>query len=377
MVTTPTATIAVVRRGERSAAMTIARSTPGSANMMSTRLITPSPKAPPRYPASTPNASPRPSPTRTTPTPALSEMRAPCTTRVRISLPNWSVPMMWSNEGGCSRTGTSIRIGFPVSAGPTTATRARTPMSTVPTMPLAPQRAIRRERRRDARAAATREDRGVSVPNPWVEESIRHVGGDIQDGEHDGEQQDGALHQHIVPRGERLDGEVADAGPGEHRFRDHRAAEQVPGLQRDHGHDRDERVRERVPPHQAEEPETLGARRAGVVLVQDLQQAAPHVPGQNGHRPAGQGHGGEDQMPERVPQSGPPLLDEPVDQGEPGDRVDAHVDIVAPGHRGHSQPNREDNDQHDPEPECRNGDPEQPTQHAKVVHEGAGTDRRH
>src|SRR5438132_12884182 len=305
MVTTPTATIAVVRRGERSAAITIARSTPGSANMMSTRLMTPSPKAPPRYAASTPSVSPRPSPTRTTPTPAPSEMRAPCTTRVRISLPNWSVPMRWANEGGWSRTGTSIRIGFPVSAEPTAATTARVPMSAVPTRPIGPQRAIRRESRRDARAAAARDDRGVSVPNPWVEESIRHVGDDVQDGEHDGEQQDGALHQHIVPRGERLDGEVADAGPGKHRFRDHRAAEQVPGLQRDHRHDRDEGVRERVPPHQAEEPDALGARRAGVVLMQDLQQAAPHVPGQDGPGPPGQGRGGEDEVPERGPQAGP------------------------------------------------------------------------
>src|SRR6516225_11138129 len=312
MATIPTARMAVDSRGDRSAAITIASSTPGSASMMSTRPIAPSPNAPPRYAATRPSASPVPSPTRTTPTPAPSEMAAPCTTRVRMSRPNSSVPMRWLGDGGWSLAGTSMRIGFPVNAGPATATTNRNASRTPPTHPLAPSW-IRRRDRRD-RPLRNPAGGGALVSNARVEESIGHIRQHVEGREHHREQQDGALHEHVVARRERLDGQVADPGPGEHGLRDHRAAEQISGFQRRDRDDGDERVRERVPPHQPQEPQPLPPRGPRAVLMQHLEQAAAHVPRQDRHRPPGQGDGGKDQVPGRIPEAQPPLFHKPVDQ---------------------------------------------------------------
>ena len=76
-------------------------------------------------------------------------------------------------------------------------------------------------------------------------------------------------------------------------------------------------------PHQAKETEPLGARGASVVLMQDLQEAAPHVSGQDRHRPAGQSHGGKDEVPECIPQPRPALFDEPIGERKSGEGVDS------------------------------------------------------
>src|SRR5258708_37833234 len=79
-------------------------------------------------------------------------------------------------------------------------------------------------------------------PDAWIDESIRHVGEEAGDDVDARDQQHDNLHDQKVARLDRLDGKLADAGPGEYCLDDDSTGEQIADLERPDGNDRDCRL---------------------------------------------------------------------------------------------------------------------------------------
>ena len=113
---------------------------------------------------------------------------------------------------------------------------------------------------------------GHRARDPRIEIGVEHVDGQVDRHEADGEDQDRALRQREVARGDGADRHAADARPGEHGLGDDRAAEQEADLQADQRDDRDHRVAQRVTDGDAPVRGALGARRAHIVGAQRFEQ---------------------------------------------------------------------------------------------------------
>ena len=155
--------------------------------------------------------------------------------------------------------------------------------------------------------------------------------------------EDDGLDQRHVLVDDRLHGQPADAGIGEHRLRDHRAAQEVPQLEPDRGHDRDRPVAEGVPQDHRPLAHALRPRRPEEVLVQDLEHARPRDARGPGHGPDAEGHGGQDD----------------------GERALGAVD------RHPAEVHGEDEDQEDAEPERGHALARERERHRSGVQEGA------
>src|SRR5262249_56689188 len=79
-----------------------------------------------------------------------------------------------------------------------------------------------------------------------IEDAIEEVDDEVDDDEHDGGEEDRALHHRIVAVVDGLHGKAADARPGKDRLRHHRPAQESAELERGDGEDRDGRVAEGV-----------------------------------------------------------------------------------------------------------------------------------
>src|SRR5215467_5277473 len=90
-------------------------------------------------------------------------------------------------------------------------------------------------------------------PDAWIDESIHHVGEEAGDDVDERDQQHDNLHDQKVARLDRLDGELADARPGEYCLDDDRTSEQIADLERCDGNHRDRRIAQDVTPDNAGE----------------------------------------------------------------------------------------------------------------------------
>src|SRR5579862_8069968 len=131
----------------------------------------------------------------TTVMPTTNEMRAPASTRARMSRPSSSRPNGCANVGPASLAGRSCADGSKGAMnGPTTAATAAIATMTVPTV---------------------RSGDRLLIPDPGIEESVRDVHDDVHRNVRDRDQQDASLYRGIVARADRLDEQTANARPRE------------------------------------------------------------------------------------------------------------------------------------------------------------------
>src|SRR5215216_4823027 len=117
------------------------------------------------------------------------------------------------------------------------------------------------------------------VADAWIEVTIGHVHHQIRHDVGAGGEEDDPLHEWEVLLKDGLNGELADPLAREHRLDDHAARQQPSELEAKHGHDRDQRVPERVAQHDRPLSEALRPSRRDVRPPQDLQHRGPREPG--------------------------------------------------------------------------------------------------
>src|SRR6266480_2254958 len=317
--------------------------------------------------------------------PTISAGRAPKTIRARMSRPRWSVPRTWTRPAGPNDPGGRSRLVMSCSTGSHVVSHGApsAPTTTSPTT-TSPKSAVRRRARRrrktthsrraGARAAGsaiapagTLICRGVreavahrgwpetgarrlrsSQADPRVEVRVEHVHDEVDEDERGGEQEDRRLHHGIVAVVDRLHRQAPDPRPREDRLGDHRAAEERAELDPDDRDDRDRGVLERVLPDDRGVAHALGPRRPDVVLVQHLEHPRACEPRDARGR----------EEPER-------------------DRRQQEVLEPPPTRRGQQVPlDREDEDQHDAEPEGRHRLAEESDDRRDVVERRVAPHRR-
>src|SRR4051794_8446538 len=287
-----TASIALPSPGPRIATTTIASSRLGSASMMSISRMIRISTAPPAKPAARPNATPSASDRVTTISPISSDSRAPWIRRDRMSRPTSSVPSgncrlpPSIQAGGASRRSRNCSNGeWGAISGARSATRAiRMMMISPATAPLFSAKLREKAPSGPGGGAATSVAAVSSVlsvsvipfpspsmPDARIEGAVEQIDQQIDRHDRGRDQQHATLENGIVPAADALDQPFADAGPGEDRLGQDGAAEQRPDLKPDHRDHGDQRVAQGMQPDHAQAAETLGARRADVVLAQYLQ----------------------------------------------------------------------------------------------------------
>src|SRR5688500_10533795 len=122
------------------------------------------------------------------------------------------------------------------------------------------------------RSTNGRRPRPSRMADPWVEPAVAEVDRERDEDDHERHHEHAALELRVIALGDRVEGEPAEAGHGKDRLDDHGPPEQVRELDTEDGHDRDERVLQRVPHEHHALAETLRIRGADVVLAQDLEQ---------------------------------------------------------------------------------------------------------
>ena len=105
------------------------------------------------------------------------------------------------------------------------------------------------EKREDDDDAGRKSARSSFEPDARVDDRIGDVGEQVHADIDDGNEQHDGLHDQEVARRDRLDGELADAGPGEHGLHDDGAGEQVADLECRDGDDRNGRIAQHVAQH--------------------------------------------------------------------------------------------------------------------------------
>ncbi len=120
-------------------------------------------------------------------------------------------------------------------------------------------------------------------------------------------QHDGAGRDHGDAHDDRdvdaldgLPGQLADAGPAEHAFHNDDAAHEDADVDADHGHDGQDRVRQRVAQDHAAAREALGAGGADIVLTQHVDHARAHHPAVPARAEDPERDGGQHKMRERA-----------------------------------------------------------------------------
>src|SRR5574341_412304 len=207
---------------------------------------------------------------------------------------------------------------------------------------------LRQARRGSVPPARSSSNPASLQPDPRIEVRVHHVHDEVHQHERGREQEHGRLDHGIVAVVDRLHGQPPDARPREDRLRDHRAAEERAELDADDRHDRDRGVLERVLPHDGRVRHPLGARRPDVILVQHIEHARPREPRDPRRREEPERDSRQQEVLEAAPPRG-------------GQQVELHG---------------EDQDQHDPEPECGHGLAEQRDDGGDIVDRRVAADRR-
>src|SRR5205814_4654806 len=147
-------------------------------------------------------------------------MRAPASTREKMSRPSSSSPNQWIADGPSRRLERSCAAGSKrATAGPNNA--AITAMRTM----AAPILLI----------ANARIDEAVHQIRQQVHPDIRHR-----------DQQNAPLHERIVAKADRLNQQASNAGPRKYRLRDNRSRQHGAELQADERDDGDQAVPKRM-----------------------------------------------------------------------------------------------------------------------------------
>src|SRR5262245_12721262 len=173
--------------------------------------------------------------------PTNSDMRAPASTRAKVSRPSSSSPNQCVSEGPSRRLARSCTAGSNrAKAGPISA--ATIAMSTM----VAPT---------------------LLIANARIDEPVEEIRQQIHPDVGDGNQQNAPLNQRIVAEPDRLNQQSPDAGPRENRFRDDRAGQHGTELQPDQGNNRNQTVSERVTEDRPRTRRTAGTCGGHVLLA--------------------------------------------------------------------------------------------------------------
>src|SRR6266511_778731 len=347
--------------------MPIASRMPGTARSTSTTRISTLSTRPPAAPARAPTIPPivRPMTTEITPTNRL--IRAPNMTRLSSSRPCRSRPNQCAalGPGGGCRAGKRASGSYGAMIGANTATITNTPMRNIPSS----AGRLRRSRRRASRhrpllargsirvTAATVVISGV--PDPRVEEGVADIHDEIHEEEDEGENEDHRLNDVVVMILDRLHDVLADAVPGKHRLRDHRACEQAAHLQPDDRRDGQPRIAHDVAVVHPPLAKALGPGRSNVVLVGDVQHRSPRDPGDDRERDGAQGNRRQYQVLEGIHQQIRAAGQEGVDDHEMGHAIEVHPGVEPTGGRQPPELDGEEELERVPQHEDRDRDPEQ------------------
>src|SRR5437773_11152421 len=87
-----------------------------------------------------------------------------------------------------------------------------------------------------------------STTDSGVDDDLEDVDGEVRHDDADRSEEDGPEDQRHVRGHDRIDGQLADAGPAEDPLHDHDAAEEEPQVEPDLTEHRPERVADRVAP---------------------------------------------------------------------------------------------------------------------------------
>src|SRR5579885_1326798 len=242
---------------------------------------------PPRYPATTPMATPMTAVMAVTPRTTTIDVRAPWITAPNMSRPRLSVPMRWARDGACSGSAT-VRNG---SWGARTSARAAAPTTNpVSSRPATPA-GWRRKRLAATRhragategspaspASGPRGGRTSAVADAGIDTGVDQVGDQVGEDQAEGDEQDHAQQDRVVPRLGRGQDEAAQAGPAEHCLDQHGAREQEPHPAADHGDHGEQGVAQGVADEGRGLGQPFGLGRAHVVpahLVEDPRAGDP------------------------------------------------------------------------------------------------------
>src|SRR5580765_3536116 len=226
--------------------------------------------APPKYPAIDPSTVPTTDEIETTTNPTSSEMRAPASTRAKISLPSSSRPNQCAADGPSRRLASSCADGSNRdSDGPRSAATMATRTMAAPTLLIA---------------------------NPRIDQAVQKIGEQVHPDVRHGDEQDASLHERIVAKADRLNQQAADARPREDRLGDDRASEhgaELQSNQRNHGN---EAVSKRVPDDCAQPRRSTRARCDDVLLAKLLEQRRASHSREDGGQRRAEGDGGKHEI---------------------------------------------------------------------------------
>src|SRR3990172_5249815 len=287
-----TATAIVIWGSPRSsqATMPMASRMPGMASRTSTTRIRTLSARPPAAPAMAPTKPPMITPKMTEPSPTRRLIRAPYTTRVNSSRPCRSWPMRCSGRGGYGPVAPPLASGGGGDRAPGAGGGGGGAGGTTATVPL-----------------------GISgVPDARVEEGVGDVHDKVHHQEDEGEDEDRRLHHEVVAVTDGVDDPAPHAVPGEDGLGDDRAGEQAADLEADDRHHRQPGVAHDVPSVDTPLGEALGARRAHVVLVGDLDDRGTRDARDDGQRDGAQGDRRQDQVADAVDERIDLLVERPA-----------------------------------------------------------------
>src|SRR4030095_8734241 len=287
MFTTATATMPLTRPGPRAAMMATARRKYGKAISVSMERMMSWSTQRPTKPARRPQNDPARAARAVAVSPTTREIRAPKRSRLRRSRPNSSVPRGWpAVRMGASRRAVSMASGSRgASHGASTASTAM--MTTRPS----PKRA----------ALLRRNIRTTSViADARIEDGVEEIHGEIDQHEGGGDEKHPALYQRIVAGLDSPHHHGAEPRPREDRLGEDGAAQEEADLHAEHGDDGVDGVLEHVAGNHRTLGQALGARRAHVVLADDLEhaRAGEARKGRRGGR--AEGEGGQDEVPQHI-----------------------------------------------------------------------------
>src|SRR6266849_3907815 len=204
----------------------------------------------------------------------ISEKRAPYRSRLSSSRPSWSTPSQCCDDGPGQQLAPSA-FRFTSFGEYGALSGAKIEITTKAQTRKKPTSAPGFRRRRDQasthsppvaasswipRASSSATDIAASAqPDARVDDRIQGVHDQVDDDEHDGEEEDAALQDRVVAVEDRILEPAADAGPREHRLRQHRSRQQEAGLQADDRRDRQQGVSQHVPRVDLVRRQSLGA----------------------------------------------------------------------------------------------------------------------
>src|SRR5262245_4179793 len=253
-------------------------------------------------PASRPIRSPMAMAMLATARPTTREMRAPYTVRAHTSRPSWSVPSQLNCEGGRSRFTGLAAMGSPAIRGAASAASATTASTMTPPTRVGLRRAkCHTPLRRDI-GAISAVATVMSVADPGIEQGVGQVDQQIDDHINPGEQQDDALNDGVIPFGNGIDHQSADARQVEDRLRNHNPTDQQGDADAHHRHNRHAGAFQSVLEQHWAGGHALGPRGTHIVLGQDIEHGRARDARDQGHIRQAKGEGGQDQMARPGPQ---------------------------------------------------------------------------